>query len=190
LGWPYQVARALCQRPQHTATASTASSCSSRQWPPATRARTSTNAATARGIHAWGCRVLAQSLAAQGLRQGVLNRHGRSVNALVEVRWGRAAGKRDKARGGEREEEGVARGCELATWAQDSDGWRRCALAARERAVAARAAGRLVQAGTGTTCCRRACAGHAAGARAWASGAGECAGALGRRAQAAAARQG
>jgi hypothetical protein len=48
----------------------------------------------------------------------VLNHHGRSVSALVEVRSGRAAGKRDKARGGEREEEGAARDCELATWAQ------------------------------------------------------------------------
>jgi hypothetical protein len=37
---------------------------------------------------------------------------------LIEVGWGRAAGRRDKVRGGEREGEGDARGCELATWAQ------------------------------------------------------------------------
>jgi hypothetical protein len=49
LGWSYQVARALYQGPQHTATVSSTSSCSSRQWPPATRARTSTNAATTMG---------------------------------------------------------------------------------------------------------------------------------------------
>jgi hypothetical protein len=62
--------------------------------------------------------VLAQSLAAQGSRQGVLNLHGRSVNVLIEVGWGRAVGKRDKARGGEREEEGATHGSELAMWAQ------------------------------------------------------------------------
>jgi hypothetical protein len=62
--------------------------------------------------------VLAQSLAAQGSRQGVLNLHGCSVNVLMEVGWGRAAEKRDKARRGEREEEGATHGCELATWAQ------------------------------------------------------------------------
>ena len=62
--------------------------------------------------------MLAQSLAAQGSRQGVLNLHGCSVNVLMEGGWGRAAEKRDKARGGEREEEGATHGCELATWAQ------------------------------------------------------------------------
>jgi hypothetical protein len=48
----------------------------------------------------------------------VLNLHGCSVNVLMEVGWDRAAEKRDKARGGEREEEGATRGCELASWAQ------------------------------------------------------------------------
>jgi hypothetical protein len=88
--------------------------------------------------------VLAQTLAAQGSRQGVLNLHGCSVNVLMEIGWGRAAEKRDKARRGEREEEGAMRGCELASGRRDSDGWRRRALAARERAAAARAAGRPV----------------------------------------------